>query len=415
MIPIKTALFLMLPLFLYGENLKELIQIAENKNDLIIAKTYIQESKSKELDSKNSAYFPTIDLGGYYKRDDEPSPFQPGDTLSGFAKVSYDIYNGGKRSAESDQAKYTLQASSFDTEAYKKSLSLQIAQDFFTIKTLEASLSARAEAQESLKKQLERIKKFYEVKMATRDDVDRVQADFDTNIYDMESIKFQIISLKSSLSLKVGKEINKLDTSSFVKADSTTYETLDTTKSLISQNRSLQYTAEAIDSFYYPNVKLEDTYSLYGYDRRDLQAEAYGSVPLEQQNRLLLSVNFRVFDYGAISDVKESVLLTSQALKSQIAYQTKEQKVQYKLALSRIQTAKIRIQSALSALNAATSAFNTIEKKYNAGIVDYIVYLDALTKRTSSKALYESGLNELEIAYAIYYFYSGKNIKEELK
>ena len=108
-------------------------------------------------------------------------------------------------------------------------------------------------------------------------------------------------------------------------------------------------------------------------------------------------------------------MLTSQALNSQIAYMSKEQALSYKLALSRIDTAKIRIATAKSALNAATSAFTTIEKKYNAGIVDYIVYLDALTKKTSSKALYKSGLNELEIAYAILYFYSGKNIKEELK
>ncbi|MEA2073809.1 MAG: TolC family protein [Campylobacterota bacterium] len=408
-------LFLIIPLFVYGDNLKELMEIAENKNDLVISKGYLQESKSKELDSKNSAYFPTIDVGGFYKRDDDPSPLQPGDTLSGFAKISYDIYNGGKRSAESDQAEYAFKASEFDTSAYKKSLSLQIAQDFFSIKSLEASLNARKEAGESLQKQLERTKSFYEAKMATSDDVDRVQADFDTNIYEMESMKFQILSLQSGLSLKVGKQIDSLEDSSFHKSSSTEYETLDATKALISQNQSLKYGAEAIDSFYYPNIKIEDTYSLYAYDREDAKAASFGASPLENQNTLMLSLNFRVFDYGAIGDTKESVLLSSQALNSQISYQNKEQKMQHALAISRIKTSEIRIQSALSALNAATSAFNTIEKKYNAGIVDYIVYLDALTKRTSSKALYESGLNELEIAYAILYYYSGKNIKEELQ
>ena len=129
----------------------------------------------------------------------------------------------------------------------------------------------------------------------------------------------------------------------------------------------------------------------------------------------MLTLNFRVFDYGAISDSKETVLLASKALSSQIAFQTKEQEMQFKLASSRIQTAKVKILSSKSALNAATSAFETIEKKYNAGIVDYIIYLDSLSKKTSSTSLYESGLNELEIAYAIYYYYSGKNIKEELQ
>lgn len=411
----KRLLFLVIPIFIYGDSLKELMEIAQNQNDLVISKQYLQESKSKELDSKNSAYFPTLDVGGFYKRDDEASPFQAGDTYSGFAKLSYDIYDGGKRSSQSDQANYAFKSSEFDTEAYKKSLSLQIAQDFFTIKSLQASLNAREEAQESLKKQLERTKSFFEAKMATSDDIDRVQADYDTNIYEMESMKFQILSLKSALSLKVGKNIDTLDDSSFIKTSTDKYETLDATKALIAQNKSLKYGAEAIDSFYYPNVKIEDTYSLYGYDREDPALTLMGATPLENQNTLLLSINFRVFDYGALRDTKEAVLLSSQALNSQISYQTKEQEIQRKLSLSRIDTAKIRIQSALSALNAATSAFNTIEKKYNAGIVDYIVYLDALTKRTSSKALYESGLNELEIAYAILYFYSGKNIKEELQ
>ena len=411
----KRLLFLVIPMFIYGDSLKELMEIAQNQNDLVISKQYLQESKSKELDSKNSAYFPTLDVGGFYKRDDEASPFQAGDTYSGFAKLSYDIYDGGKRSSQSDQANYAFKSSEFDTEAYKKSLSLQIAQDFFTIKSLQASLNAREEAQESLKKQLERTKSFFEAKMATSDDIDRVQADYDTNVYEMESMKFQILSLKSALSLKVGKNIDALDDSSFIKTSSDKYETLDATKALIAQNKSLKYGAEAIDSFYYPNVKIEDTYSLYGYDREDPALTLMGATPLDNQNTLLLSINFRVFDYGALRDTKEAVLLSSQALNSQISYQTKEQEIQRKLSLSRIDTAKIRIKSALSALNAATSAFNTIEKKYNAGIVDYIVYLDSLTKRTSSKALYESGLNELEIAYAILYFYNGKNIKEELK
>lgn len=411
----KRLLFLVIPMFIYGDSLKELMEIAQNQNDLVISKQYLQESKSKELDSKNSAYFPTLDVGGFYKRDDEASPFQAGDTYSGFAKLSYDIYDGGKRSSQSDQANYAFKSSEFDTEAYKKSLSLQIAQDFFTIKSLQASLNAREEAQESLKKQLERTKSFFEAKMATSDDIDRVQADYDTNVYEMESMKFQILSLKSALSLKVGKNIDALDDSSFIKTSSDKYETLDATKALIAQNKSLKYGAEAIDSFYYPNIKIEDTYSLYGYDREDPALTRMGATPLDNQNTLLLSINFRVFDYGALRDTKEAVLLSSQALNSQISYQTKEQEIQRKLSLSRIDTAKIRIKSALSALNAATSAFNTIEKKYNAGIVDYIVYLDSLTKRTSSKALYESGLNELEIAYAILYFYNGKNIKEELK
>jgi len=230
----------------------------------------------------------------------------------------------------------------------------------------------------------------------------------------MESIKFQILSLKKSLELKVGKSITTLEDSSFEKVSFDKYMTLDATKALISKEDSLRSLSESIDSIYYPNIKIEDTYSLYGYSRDEAFAKA-GVTPLDNQNTLMLSLNFRLFDYGAVAKTKEAVLLTSKALNAQVSYQNKEQEMQFALALSRINTAKLKIASSKSALTSAQSAFNTIEKKYDAGIVDYVVYLDALSKKTSVKALYESSLNDLEFAYATYYFYAGKNIEEFIK
>jgi len=411
----RKLLLLIAPLLVSGDNLKELLSFATTHNDLVIAKNYAQASRAKEVESKQSAYFPTIDIGGFYQRDDAASPFQAGDVYSGFAKVGLDVYDGGKKSSQVEQSKLSLQSSTYDKEAYKKSLSLQIAQDFFSIKSLEATLNAREEANKSLKAQLERISRFFEVKMATQDDIDRVQADYDTNVYNMESIKFQILSLKSQLELKVGKKIDTLEDSSFIKNHFEDYKVLDSTNALIAQKSSINRGADALDSVYYPKLRVEDTYSLYGYERIDPNLTALNATPLDKQNTLLLTLNFRVFDYGNIAKTKEAVLLSTQALNAQILYQTKEQKIQYELSKARIQTAKARIKSALSALNAATSAFATIEKKYNAGIVDYIVYLDTLTKKTNSKALYESALNDLEIAYASLYYYGAKDIKEELQ
>jgi len=406
----KIALFLLLPLFLYSDTLKELIIFATLHNDLVLSKKYSEQSKTKELESKKSAYFPTVDMGGFYKKDDKASPFQAGDTLSGFTQVQYDIYDGGKKSSQVESAKYALSSSFHDKQAYKKSLALQITEDFFNIKNLQASLYAREEAQKSLQAQLTRMTSFYNAQMATRDDVERIQADFDTNIYNMESIKFQIISLKSMLELKVGKSIGSLENASFHKHIAREYAMLESTKALIAQNNSIKSTTKALESIYYPNIRIEDKYSLYKFGREDPLVTF-----LNKQNTLLVTLNFRVFDYGAVSKAKEAILLQTQALNSHINYQTKEQKVQYNLAKARIKTANARIKSAKSALRASSSAFITIEKKYNAGIVDYIVYLETLTKRTNAKALYESSLNDLELAYATLYFYEAKDIKEELK
>jgi len=161
----KRLFVLLLPVLIYGEGLKELINVSTKQNDLLLSKELSKESKAKDLESKESGYFPTLDLGAFYKRDDEASPFQAGDVYSGFAKLSYNIYDGGKRSSNVDQAKEEFQSSSYESQATKKSMALQITQDFFNLKSLEAALESKVEAQKSLKAQLQRVERFYEARL----------------------------------------------------------------------------------------------------------------------------------------------------------------------------------------------------------------------------------------------------------
>jgi len=93
----KRLLLLVIPIFIYADSLKELIDFAKTKNDLVVSKTLSEISKAKELEARESSYYPTLDVGAYYQRSDDRSPMQPGDTYSGFAKVGVDIYDGGKK------------------------------------------------------------------------------------------------------------------------------------------------------------------------------------------------------------------------------------------------------------------------------------------------------------------------------
>jgi outer membrane protein TolC len=404
-------LILLVPIFIYGESLKSLVDFATQNSDLVISKTLTQKAKSKEVDAKKSAYYPTIDVGAFYQTLDDRTALQAGDVYSGYAKIGFDIYDGGKKSSLLSQSKYEYKASCFDSESTKKSLSLQVVQEFFGIKSLEATLNAREEAQKSLQEQLRRTKRFFTAKLATKDDVDRLQAAYDTNVYEMQSLKFQILSLFKSLELKVGKSITTLDDSKFVDFKELQKELTDSVKSLMAKKDALVSGAESVDSIYYPQIKIEDTYSVYGYDRSDsLHPEG-----LDNQNKLLLSLNLRLFDNGEVAKSKEVVMVNSQALNTQAIFRKKEQEMYFSLAMSRIQTSKIKIESAKSALVSASSAYATISRKYSAGIVDNVVYLDALSSKTNASALYETSMNDLEVAYATYYYYAGKNIEEFLQ
>jgi outer membrane protein TolC len=407
----KRLLLFVVPALVFGDDLKSLLEYAQQNNNLVLSSKFAQDAKDRDVSSKKSAYFPTIDIGGYYQSTDERSLMQPGDVYSGYAKATLDIYDGGKKSAQLEQAKSEYKASTHDTNEMKKSLALDIAKDFYTIKSLDASLSAKQEESNSLDEQLKRIKQYFEARLATKDDVDRLQAAYDTNIYAIESIKLQILSTTKLLELKVGKKIAVLDDSNFKETLQDEMQSSDAVMSLMAKENALVSNASSIDSAYYPQIKLQDSYGVYGYDRTDASHLA----GVDNQNVVMLSANMRLFDYGTLSDAKQTVMLNAQALNSQIRYKLQEQQVQYELALSTITTTKIKIKSAQSALVAAKSAFTTINEKYNAGIVDYVVYLDALTAKTSANALYKTSLNELEMAYASYYYYSGKNIEEFIK
>ena len=410
----KRLLLLALPLFVYGEDLKSLLEHAAGNNELVVSKEYVQKAKQKELSSAQSSYYPTIDANAFYERDDEATPFRAGTTYGAAVSVGLDIYDGGKKSYTNSQKKEELNAASFSYKDSKKSMLLSIAEDFYNLKTLHASLDARVEASIAVKAQLERMLQFYDAKLATSDDVDRLQSAYDSNIYAIESLKFEIESLRSSLELRVGKKIESLDDSKFMKSLKEEKDELDSIQALKSNKKALINAGETIDSYYYPNIRLEDTYTVYGYQ----DEPNMNGVPiplLDNQNKLMATMSLRLVDFGVLGEQKAAAMLQAQALNEQILYKSKEQMMQLSLAVKRIKTAELNIKSSQSALKSATSALETITKKYNAGIVDNVVYLDALSSNTLAKALKEKSINDLEIAYAKYYYYNAKNIEEFLQ
>ena len=410
----KKFIFLIVPALLFCDDLKLLLEFAKDSNNLINSSKILKHSKQKEVDSSKSAYYPTIDAGAFYQRYDEKSAFISGTTYGAFATLGVDLYDGGQKSNTLKQKKYELGSSDYEYKDIVNSMSLAIVKDFYNLKSLNSSLEALQEASKAVKAQLDRMQKFYDVNMATSDDVDRLQSAYDKNIYMMESLKFKILSLKKALELKVGKEIDKLDDSKFKSPSNEIGDELDKIKALKQTKNSILSASEATDSYYYPQIRVEDSYTLYGYDDKPTM-NGIGIEQLDNQNKLMATLNLRLVDFGVIGEQKEALKLKAKALNEKIIYQTKEQKMQQELALERIKTASLNIKSSKSALKAANSALKTITQKYSAGIVDNVVYLDALSAQTEAKAIYEKSLNDIEIAYAIYYYYNAKDLKEYLK
>ena len=404
----KLFIFILLPALLFSDDLKSLLEFAQKNNNLINASKIVETSKKSELSATKHSYLPTIDANAFYERDDKPTPFYPGTTYGVSAKISYSIYDGGKKAYITKQKKDELLASEFKTKASKKDILLVITKNFFNLKSLYASLDATQEASKAVKAQLTRIKQFYVANLATSDDVDRLQSAYDRTLYTIESLKFKIFSLKKLLELEVGKKIISLDNSKFQKSKMTDDDNLDAIKALTKDKNALTNQTKMIDSYYHPNIKIEDSYTIFGYQDKPI------TPLLDTQNKIMATLSLRIFDFGALSEKKEALRLKVDAMNEKISYKIKEQNMEREIALRRIKTTKLNIHSTKSALKSATSALKTITKKYQNGIVEHVTYLDALSSRTEAYALYQKSLNDLEIAYALYYYYNTKNLEDYL-
>lgn len=399
---------MMLPALMQAQNLKEILEIAVEKNNIIGAKKFTEASKRSDIKSVENSYYPTIDIGSGYQSVNKKNPQTPGDIYNASLKLGVDLYDGGLKESKIEKNRALLEAAKYDSKAYMKSLELSITEDFYDIKNTQSNLRALREKNHQLEAELTRIQQFYEVGSATKDEVDKLQAALQNNTYQIQTLKFQLLSLQKLLSVKVGEEIKSFDTSHMLPPAGEQKELSDEIKVMMANANSYDYVAQGLESAYNPQIRLENTYSMYEYGRTDrLHPEG-----LDSQNKFLLSFSMRLFDNGVKEEEKKSILLQKKALKQQIEQARNEQNVSLDIAKSQIKTAKSQIQSAKSSLESAASAYEMILQKYKAGVLDNIAYLDALTTRTNAKAQYEKALNDLEVAYANYYYHQNKRIKD---
>jgi len=408
----KIYLLLFLPLLLWSEGLKALITYAQEHNHQIKALEYNSQSKAKSLEASQSEYLmPTITAGGSFSSQTPASPFQAQDTLAGYGKIAIDLYDGGQLSAKISQKKNELETSKFDARYNKKALALSIVNNFYNIKNQEALLQARYEEQKELTAQIKRIETFHRAKLATIDQVDKIKSSYANNSYQITASQQDIFELKKALSLKVGREVEHLESVSIQEPllNSLSQEVNDNIKALDASAAALLNRASSLDAAYQPQVELSDTYAVYDYYREQ-------SNPLIEnvyhQNSIRLSVNMQLFDNGASKQQKQSLMIQHQAMQEQIDQAKEEQNNNRAIALAQIATAKEKINAAQTSLEASQSVYAMIQQKFEAKIVDNVTYLDALSQKTAATAQYEIALNSLEVAKANYYFQLGLNLKE---
>ncbi|MEA3491007.1 MAG: TolC family protein [Campylobacterota bacterium] len=414
----KIIIFLIMPLFVFSKSygLRDFIDHANGHNDLIKSTVLKTSAKQKEIDAQKSAYWPTLDIGVSYNNNNPNSVVMPGETMTGYLSLGMDLYDGGRKSALVKAKVFQHQASIFEKQAFEKSLILDIINNYYSIKTFRSNLYSLQVSSRELKAQIDRIKRFEMVGMATQEEVDKLQAVFDDNNFLIENTKLAILTSEEKLWLNSGIETKKLKESRLTEPRGVQFEAYEKTKILNSNAAALSEQGNAIDSGYLPQIRVENTYVKSDYNRVDTIPGFGGDgFLIDEQNRLTVSANMRIFDNGRMRKEREAVQYQKMSLDAQSRHSELEQRMNFKVAGSRLKTIRAKLKSAKSGLRAARSTYASIVKKFETGIVDNISYLDALKKQTMSEALYRATQYDYEIAKSIYYFYAGKNPKDYIR
>jgi outer membrane protein TolC len=414
----RYLILVLLPISILAKSygLKELIDYSIRHNEQIKSKQYKTESKLKEIDVQKSSYYPTLDIGANYNQLNPSTIIMPSETTRGFGIASWEVYDGGRRGALVRAKEFEHQASVFEEKAFKKSLTLQIINRFYTIKSLKATLESLQAESKELKAQIDRVKSFEVAGLATNEEVDKLQAVYDNNTYLIESSKLAILTNEENIWLLSGIEAKAFKGDKFVEPRAVKYEKYEKTKILDKNAKALNERGDAITSRYLPQLSLQDTYSVSHYDGVEPTSGFNGDGFLpKNQNSFTISTHMRLYDDGQLQKSREVLQYQKMSLKSQSIHSQREQRMNFKVAKSRLDTIKSKFKSVQSALRASKSTYSSIVKKYEVGLVDNIAYLDALKKQTISQARYKTTQYDYELAKSIYYYYAGKDPRDYIK
>ncbi len=376
----------------------------------------IQELQERAADERHSAaqrsYLPRIELFGNAALLDERGSIDAGESYSGGAKASLLLFDGFGREHTMDELRFHHAAAGAQTQGSRKALSLEVAQHYFDLLSLRGDIAAQEHSRQKLSQELGRQKHFLEARLSSEEAYERLRAALADADYTLHDLRYEEKRLIAALRTLSGLEAQALQNAHLELPQVLEVREIDTLKALRYRSNAAQSAAKRALSTYYPTLFVEDSYTYYRYEN---DSSAFPIERVEQQNRLMFQANMTLFDFFSASHTHEALMCDKYALDAQIAYEARSAATDVALSKANIERTNAMIEAAKTALGASQRTFETIERKYHANLVDYVTYLDALSALTRAKAHMVRAQHALQMAHALYIYYSGFDLKEYVR
>lgn len=407
----KVYLMFLTPLFLYSQNLEELVNLSIN-NKMVNASQQSLDSVKDAYESSKSGYLPKVDVGSKYSITNQEQPTNPEKSTTAYGSVSYTLYDGGKKYDVYDAYESTIKSGTESLESLKNNISLNVITYYFNYLSLVSQKDAKLKEIEQLETQLKRLNRFLDVGTTTEDEVQKLISSVENSKVTLQELELQIETILHNLEYVTGESVTITTGSNIKELENGLNSDLRfDIKSLEYDLQTKRSNAEAEKSGYLPTIVLNNTYTTYNMDYEN---NSY-KYPYDSQNVVSATLSWNVFSFGETKYKHESKFKDYLSSKSKLEYEKNKASVDLKLALKAYEIGKAKIKSAQANLKAASSAYDVIKSKFENGLVDNVAYLQSLSEKYNAISQLNTSINDLEIKKANIIYQSGKKLQEYIK
>lgn len=401
----------LVPIFLYSQNLEELVNLTI-ENRLVESSKQNLDALKDEYKSVQRGYLPKLDAGASYSINEHEYPNNPKKRANAYGSINYMLYDGGKKYDIYDGYETNIKSGEKSLDALKNNLSLTVIQYYFDYLSLEAKKDAKQKEIEQLTAQEDRIGRFYNAGTTTEDELQKIVSRLQNAIVELQEIELNIITITHNLEYITGTQVSITDGSKLEDINNLIQKSprFDI-QALDFETQSKQSVAQAQKSGYYPTITLDNTFNYYdnNYDKFiDTDSNNH-------QNVASANMKWNLFSFGQTKYQYESKQKEYLASRSNFEYEKNKADVDLQLALKSYNIAKAKIKSTEATLKAAQSAYEIIKSKFENGLIDNVAFLQSLTEKYDAISQHKKAINDLEVKKATIIYHSGEKLQEYIR
>ena len=411
-------------------NLPELILAAQSSN-LAQISNYEPQKAQLQKDAVKSAYMPSLTVeGGYSFLSGDINVLRPQRAATARAILELAVYDGGKREALLSSLSHLSAAEILKNEDYQNLLAFNATKLYFSFLSLGELAIAKEGEINYLKNALNRLEKYYRAGLSDESEYEAINARYAMALAERLEITQNQNEIKNQIYALTGRDIKPVAGSRIAFLDDENSAPQKNTKPELEALR-LNFAAALEDekitaSETNPQIFIKNTYTFMRthYDRNLLPAQYRSALepyfddffkPNLNTNELILGFSWKAFDFGANKKRREIKRISALQAKLNLDQKRLQNELNLTNIKNDLKTLEQKIAAGESALNSAQTSLNAVSKKYEAGLLGYVEFLNATAQSFSAGSALELSKSKFEIKKAEYLYERGGKIAENIE